>query len=182
MSVWVEILFADKFSCLFWSRSTWACELKSLLQRPTTRLSSSRSTWACELKYSFFAPLAFVFRHAPRERVSWNERGFENGKIFSVTLHVSVWVEIFHHLQHTVLFSSRSTWACELKSEDYKEKTKDCRSRSTWACELKYYAKVLKQWSRPSRSTWACELKYAHEYIYIVLLSHAPRERVSWNP
>ena len=32
-----------------------------------------------------------------------------------------------------------------------------------------------------SRSTWACELKFVNLSIYLLFVSHAPRERVSWN-
>ena len=55
----------------------------------------------------------------------------------TVTLHVSVWVEIYEMWQ-----------------------------------------RIFKQWSR---STWACELKYDKGLYLMDHLSHAPRERVSWN-
>ena len=32
-----------------------------------------------------------------------------------------------------------------------------------------------------SRSTWACELKFNVRWNYMIVSSHAPRERVSWN-
>ena len=55
------------------SRSTWACELKFTALCVMMISITSRSTWACELKCHLFARLC--------------------GPI-SVTLHVSVWVEI----------------------------------------------------------------------------------------
>ena len=101
---------------------------------------------------------------------------------FYVTLHVSVWVEI--------LYLYYSTW-CHV-------------SRSTWACELKSFLNFVGRFSKLSRSTWACELKLPdhqvsrlnfevtlHVSVWVeihlkycplrFLLSHAPRERVSWN-
>ena len=79
----------------------------------------SRSTWACELKFSDAVPLSpirtghaprervswnflfrpwtiSVFRHAPRERVSWNSKELYRAQSDFVTLHVSVWVEIWY--------------------------------------------------------------------------------------
>ena len=57
--------------------------------------------------------------HAPRERVSWNfPLGILNDT-WSVTLHVSVWVEIYLKGAYPIEFKSRSTWACELKFSLY---------------------------------------------------------------
>ena len=103
------------------SRSTWACELKctrsdkcSLTHKVTLHVSvwvemwtqwtrslavpPSRSTWACELKCWFPAILYRSFRHAPRERVSWNRPERLRRGAPLVTLHVSVWVEIYKTL------------------------------------------------------------------------------------
>ena len=55
------------------------------------------------------------------------------------------------------------------------------KSRSTWACELKYTNSVFALCVYPSRSTWACELKFNSKICFIPQISHAPRERVSWN-
>ena len=98
-------------------------------------------------------------RHAPRERVSWNSRFHHETTRQLVTLHVSVWVEIYYQPWAMGIYRSRSTWACELKSEDY------CKGRH---CKL-------------SRSTWACELKFSMGTIRVHPSRHAPRERVSWN-
>ena len=95
MSVWVEI--CGKCKALFdsASRSTWACELKWPYQSRGLEGARSRSTWACELKWFFHAVSWWIscvtlhvsvwveinfdvtqeivwYRHAPRERVSWN--------------------------------------------------------------------------------------------------------------
>ena len=55
-------------------------------------------------------------------------------------------------------------------------------SRSTWACELKLSSLSILPKFQQSRSTWACELKLSVCQFPTVILSHAPRERVSWNP
>ena len=120
---------------------------------------SSRSTWACELKYTGGETVHSIQCHAPRERVSWNLKWKTQRKQRKVTLHVSVWVEIYfvnvNYYQfavtlHEILWVEISTWLLfgEVAS-----------SRSTWACELK--CKFL-QFNRSK-------------------CSHAPRERVSWN-
>ena len=98
-----------------------------------------------------------------------------------VTLHVSVWVEIFQIMYALLHRRSRSTWACELKLERCWETETELQSRSTWACELKYRLwGNVRMWAE-SRSTWACELKLARQPYSHIWLSHAPRERVSWN-
>ena len=119
----------------------------------------SRSMWACELKFRNWSWPVQNTRHAPRERVSWNRQSESGQEYLDVTLNVSVWVEI----TDSACYSS-----C-------------CWSRSTWACELKSLGFVWSRLSPLSRSTWACELKFELLKIYIIVLRHAPRERVSWN-
>ena len=95
VSVWVEIHCKIIVSALSTSRSTWACELKSKICFPISTTFSSRSTWACELKCQRFVLTTWKnWRHAPRERVSWN-------------------LFLLHLLM--LFYRSRSTWACELK-------------------------------------------------------------------
>ena len=118
VSVWVEIVKTIYVRYNTKSRSTWACELKFFIVGNETDENGSRSTWACELKCHKSHPFNICFRHAPRERVSWNsilpmlestatgrrhaprERVSWNlpSKLSKqpckVTLHVSVWVEI----------------------------------------------------------------------------------------
>ena len=65
---------AGNHRVLTMSRSTWACELKSLLLRLAALRSPSRSTWACELKCVTPTAWKYVAGHAPRERVSWNQK------------------------------------------------------------------------------------------------------------
>ena len=97
-STWAcELKFNFKYLGVFGttSRSTWACELKSSTASTWWKHRTSRSTWACELKFS----LELIADTVPL-----------------VTLHVSVWVEIYRGIEVTHNLESRSTWACELKS------------------------------------------------------------------
>ena len=119
--------------------------------------------------------------HAPRERVSWNLSKSEKKQAVIVTLHVSVWVEIFPSQRKNKLLLSRSTWACELKLYITKSTTSFNWSRSTWACELKCIWGHSQELWNASRSTWACELKWNSCHKYSAVERHAPRERVSWN-
>ena len=106
----------------FGSRSTWACELKyGIWQfrqgKRTSHAPRERVSWnldICqeELKAISHAPRERVSwntkciaiwnkerSHAPRERVSWNTRNNFAARTTSVTLHVSVWVEMPHEMQ-----------------------------------------------------------------------------------
>ena len=121
------------------------------------------------------------FSHAPRERVSWNLCLFSILPPTPVTLHVSVWVEMYKSVGRKRRYSSRSTWACELKFYIKKNLKWRWWSRSTWACELKLEicekaAKILGHAPR-ERVSWN-EVAVKH---HISVCSHAPRERVSWN-
>ena len=171
----------DLISDIWMSRSTWACELKFLLvitnRTQSCHAPRERVSWNCwQVRWTWFlqghAPrervswnmiwqsaIPFIKCHAPRERVSWNEKsGYKKGDK-TVTLHVSVWVEIEEEMLRVSMGESRSTWACELKwFVRGGMKPKD-ESRSTWACELKY----------------SCYLRNSYRFC------HAPRERVSWN-
>ena len=96
VSVWVEIFVKAIANIILMSRSTWACELKlngnyvygrtwevtlhvsvwveitAIIDIFKTLLS--RSTWACELKYCQYKYYITIKSHAPRERVSWNDK------------------------------------------------------------------------------------------------------------
>ena len=142
------------------SRSTWACELKYEDYLAEEEEARSRSTWACELKFWPSFVCDQHIRHAPRERVSWNELLFDTvqeaaghaprervswnatsvGSKFlsSVTLHVSVWVEIW------VVVNTCPSSVVTLHV-------------SVWV-EMR--------------------IRRRNEWTYV---GHAPRERVSWN-
>ena len=161
VSVWVEMILITALGLFFcghaprervsWnrestqriftrmSRSTWACELKFKdLSIWVNALMTSRSTWACELKSFYSDRETKITRHAPRERVSWNViLSLLTKNFWKVTLHVSVWVEIWIFLRWNQFIASRSTWACELKYKVHSQTNERKKSRSTWACELK---------------------------------------------
>ena len=94
MSVWVEI-------CK-WLHGV----LFSNRHAPRERVSwNSLTVWF----------LFLLDSHAPRERVSWNKELSMWVNKLMVTLHVSVWVEMSLCLLILLCWTSRSTWACELK-------------------------------------------------------------------
>ena len=95
---------------------------------------------------------------------------------------MSVWVEICSVWAGNKRILSRSTWACELKSLLLQSCVRSNLSRSTWACELKFAENYVNLARAVSRSTWACELKFPVWPLLSEYSSHAPRERVSWNP
>ena len=162
VSVWVEMHGMQCKSKNYKSRSTWACELKSVefvsvlmiirhaprervswnkdKQAKQQRVFPSRSTWACELKYSRKPPFPERLSHAPRERVSWNISSMVLIQLLMVTLHVSVWVEISNHRHYgcdVVVTLHVSVWV-EMKT--LLIWVSRFWSRSTWACELKLLA------------------------------------------
>ena len=106
---------------------------------------------------------------------------FCQNHIYKVTLHVSVWVEIYLLRHKTMTFQVTlhvSVWV-EIKIVATLQLFK--QSRSTWACELKFTISLNFVSSALSRSTWACELKCIICTVCSCHWSHAPRERVSWN-
>ncbi len=113
--------------------------------------------------------------------MSWNIRPLWLEKNIQVTLHVSVWVEIFCHgivFNGIIVTLHVSVWVEIIKTAEASEWH---TSRSTWACELKYFAYCTKvSWAGHApreRVSWnhprILHLRWA--------FSHAPRERVSWN-
>ena len=120
-------------------------------------------------------------RHAPRERVSWNDRDKKPCDIGYVTLHVSVWVEIYSDdfvFWLCLVTLHVSVW---VEIEDIVLVKIATQSRSTWACELKFKSFTWVFVNGWSRSTWACELKLNVNHLLHFNHGHAPRERVSWN-
>ena len=123
-------------------------------------------------------------------------------RCYNVTLHVSVWVEIPIKMADNTSVASRSTWACELKCCRSALHPTDIghapRERVSWNSpltsaalnplvtlhvsvwvEISSFAFCLSV--AGSRSTWACELKSLTTQQACEIISHAPRERVSWN-
>ena len=103
----------------------------------------------------------FHYRHAPRERVSWN---------FAKITYIN---NCSSHAPRERVSWNNISWALLRNST---------LSRSTWACELKSERSSFSGMVIASRSTWACELKCPYHSLSAYLWSgHAPRERVSWN-
>ena len=164
------------------SRSTWACELKWRRQRASNgyaRVTLHVSVWVeiLVLVCSFL----LLYRHAPRERVSWN-LGFSPPTFdVVVTLHVSVWVEICRKNGQRSIYCVTlhvSVWV------EIHERTRVYnvnKSRSTWACELKLLRlkRIFNTWCHAPRErvSW----NNAFEVFNKAWQRHAPRERVSWN-
>ena len=180
------------------SRSTWACELKfpvwSLLSEYSSHAPRERVSWNC----IFFLPLSGMEGHAPRERVSWNVNICKICKYSIVTLHVSVWVEIYKFWNFSTLCMSRSTWACELKCKNQKQNVSAerhaPRERVSWNARFgcthphrsRHAPRERVSWnctscnihfsSGRSRSTWACELKWN----YLQFLHRLKWSRSTW--
>ena len=112
----------------------------------------------------------------------WVEIGFKHffGCFNPVTLHVSVWVEMnfFGSILKCRCHAPRErvSWN-SLQSVDKTEEEVTLHV-SVWVEILP--SKAVRTSSR-SRSTWACELKWLQFLCAEYSLSHAPRERVSWN-
>ena len=142
------------------SRSTWACELKCLSAVRPTAGRLSRSTWACELKLLISG--STLHSHFVTLHVSvWVEIYSLSKKPLNspVTLHVSVWVEMpgLKFLRERLLVTLHVSVWVEISTTSATPSA--AMSRSTWACELKCLSAV-----RPTAGR-----------------CHAPRERVSWN-
>ena len=140
VSVWVEI-FKSRFSVFVWMVtlhvSVWV-EIQIRVRQVSWYSSHApreRVSWNDRVGYQ---RLSWV-SHAPRERVSWN-----NG------LHLHRCSGDSHAPRERVSWNLQE---CRQSRPSYP-------SRSTWACELKYQ-RMLCIWNdRGSRSTWACELKW----------------------
>ena len=105
------------------------------------------------------ASRAKVFSHAPRERVSWNEINLAHTRSLQVTLHVSVWVEIYKIIFRnfkSIVTLHVSVWVeiiCDFFWCIHKIVTLHV---SVWV-EIFVIGKGFLLFG--SRSTWACELK-----------------------
>ena len=98
--------------------------------------------------------------HAPRERVSWNGRN----------------VPMINNYRQ-----SRSTWACELKCQQFKQPWRPRRVTLHVSVWVEIFCFRSPDSAMASRSTWACELKFFEKMQAFCWPCHAPRERVSWN-
>ena len=147
--------------------------------------------------------MLFGCSHAPRERVSWNIWLPPLYTSVPVTLHVSVWVEIFissavltsacvtlHVSVWVEIFATRAFWLYDyvtLHVSVWVEIINCTAWNNTAVVTLHVSVWVEIKHSKPtmnveeSRSTWACELKWRRGWTSKRRTRHAPRERVSWN-
>ena len=165
-----------------WSRSTWACELKSCGRSglPAVDVTLHVSVWV-EIRERAWR----LLRHPVTLHVSvWVEIYIfvHSGKFWRVTLHVSVWVEIPQPVKSKSFATchaprERVSWNSSCIARRHRSIRHAPRERVSWNSRCLMYAALTSR----SRSTWACELKLSSLIVVHVLLSHAPRERVSWN-
>ena len=138
VSVWVEIFLFEAAIAVATrhaprERVSWNVDALPSSPVVTCHAPRERVSWNSKLKRISL----FVKCHAPRERVSWNRACRPSCYLWcKVTLHVSVWVEIYHEqLRHSACWS-RSTWACELKwsmtKAQSKLKSHAPRERVSW--------------------------------------------------
>ena len=166
MSVWVEI----KYNCRSCTRGIVTLHVSVWVEIDKSYLyflpRMSRSTWACELKSFNCILLVLIKCHAPRERVSWNKQTTNGTAVLSVTLHVSVWVEItmsrwwgLSAVCHAP--RERVSWNvnAELLVTAYISHAP--RERVSW----NEYSDSKGKTEKGSRSTWACELKLQFRQI-----------------
>ena len=182
MSVWVEMITFSYFS-----------------QSARRHAPRERVSWNCR----FFLGFCQVFRHAPRERVSWNDNEVIENSTVNVTLHVSVWVEIWKKEKISKILichapRERVSWNSFPYSCTYQVASHAPRERVSWndkyvicgyripvTLHVSVWVEIcgvrLSRLRTESRSTWACELKFWDMQLAKLRSSHAPRERVSWN-
>ena len=116
MSVWVEMITFSYFS-----------------QSARRHAPRERVSWNCR----FFLGFCQVFRHAPRERVSWNDNEVIENSTVNVTLHVSVWVEIWKKEKISKILichapRERVSWNCRYTSAVFTNRGHAPRERVSW--------------------------------------------------
>ncbi len=159
VSVWVEMMIAVSIAAVIAVTLHVSVWVEIALDKICLAVFESRSTWACELKFLILCKCQLDTGHAPRERVSWNRQCLLCIFLNRVTLHVSVWVEIFIFILPYRLYASRSTWACELKLPFFNA------------------LDIVTSHAPRERVSWNTR----HHWWTSNELCHAPRERVSWN-
>ena len=184
VSVWVEIfcdaLFADdSASHAPRERVSWNSAMDKQCTAAYSHAPRERVSWNCwyckhavpksdvTLHVSVWVEMLelslkqyIIWRHAPRERVSWNCPRVVNYQHTIVTLHVSVWVEIGRYQRQCKLHNVTlhvSVWV-------------------EMAC-LPWHFSIFSVTLHVS--VWV-EITMITTKV-VGWLSHAPRERVSWN-
>ena len=161
VSVWVEILLKSPIVFTYLSsRSSWACELKwmrgevngNLLQSHAPR---ERVSWNNRLHWRF----CWHIRHAPRERVSWNLRHLMYWHLQQVTLLVSVWVEIKRYSNHWRSQSVTLLVSVWVEIQGIRAVCSLVRVTLLVSVWVEIMQQRLRRLLLTSRSSWACELK-----------------------
>ena len=122
--------------------------------------NASSSSWGCELKYPLHLQSMYMYRHPPREDVSWNIVTPFYSFSITVILLVRMWVEITIAIirdWYWIVILLVRMWV-EMTRLDIKSSMK--RSSSSWGCELKYECNIIFFFKVLSSSSWGCELKY----------------------
>ena len=110
----------------------------------------------------------FVSRHAPRERVSWNQSLLLSAWTRpEVTLHVSVWVEIISVSVISAVYSSHAP----RERVSWNVVSNRCILLSAVTLHVSVWVEIVRKIRalsiHPSRSTWACELKLTEDWVLI---------------
>ena len=188
------------------SRSTWACELKWYSYNMSHMfhiVTLHVSVWVeIDIKQAVYMQMS---RHAPRERVSWNNIVLFLRYGSAVTLHVSVWVEIY--LIRRKSFSALVTLHVSVWVEILWRGWSGARGLRVTLHVSVWVEIIVGNISRESRqvtlhvSVWVEILQWCytafrsavtlHVSVWVEIgyqvqncnrrTSHAPRERVSWN-
>ena len=164
----------------------------------------SRSTWACELKCFSSCCTRYSVSHAPRERVSWNDRdkkpcdiGYRHAPRERVSWNI-LWISsgsvIFSHAPR-----ERVSWNCRYTSAVFTNLGHAPRERVSWNSIIMKYLWDLfvtlhvSVWveidSRGQTGKVSKVTLHVSVWVEIEKLwndaekqkRHAPRERVSWN-
>ena len=142
----------------------------------------SRSTWACELKWKICTQSFKTLCHAPRERVSWNSSISSNIFAMSVTLHVSVWVEIITFSY----FNQSARRHAPRERVSWNRRYRPCKNRYAVTLHVSVWVEILCQTIYLKQEPCHAPRERVSWNIFtapagILALGHAPRERVSWN-
>ena len=188
-----------------WSRSTWACELKFQAIHSTLLSSSSRSTWACELKLKKLCEICILLCHAPRERVSWNDKEFEWKPTTSCHAprervswnrdHLTISDSPSGHAPRERVSWNSKNWIFKNIATCHAPRERvswnglwmiTCGKRGKVTLHVSVWVEIsLQRCSIPLNtvtlhvSVWV-EICYSILFLF-QLSRHAPRERVSWN-
>ena len=163
------------------SASSWGCELKYVLRICSNSEPESASSWGCELKFRCNINKDNVHSQPLREAVSWNIASATGTEGSTVSLFVRLWVEINPVICLSRITSSASSWGCELKYHEVRQKKRSpgqpLREAVSW--NVNHINCFIRKKSQPLREavSWndICFMRRT------VPSSQPLREAVSWN-